>query len=68
MAMCSPDAAQRKQERKSFFSQEKKQETFISLALSHDQAMSGIYPRAPEVKVFCFFFSEKKTLPSFGIS
>jgi hypothetical protein len=26
--------------------------------------MAGIFPRAPDVKVFCFFSSEKKNLPA----
>jgi hypothetical protein len=49
-----------KKERKSFFSEEKKQETFGWL--------SRAYPADVRqgIKVFCFFFSKKKNLPSYG--
>jgi hypothetical protein len=46
-----------------FFSEEKNQKTFTSPPLPRSPAMAGIYPWAPEVKVFCFFSSEKKALP-----
>jgi len=29
--------------------------------------MAGLYPRAPEVKVFWFFSSEKNALPAAGM-
>jgi hypothetical protein len=29
--------------------------------------MAGIFPWAPEVKVFCFFFSKKKTFLRYAI-
>jgi hypothetical protein len=45
-----------------FFSEERKQKTFISPPLPTSPAMAGIVGAAPEVKVFCFFSSEKKTL------
>jgi hypothetical protein len=43
-----------------FFSEEKNQKTFTSASVRRYQAMAGIYPWAPETKVFCFFSSEKK--------
>jgi hypothetical protein len=46
-----------------FFSEEKNQKTFTSSAAPTIEAMAGIVLWAPEVKVFCFFSSEKKTLP-----
>jgi hypothetical protein len=39
----------------------KEAKDFYVLALPNYPAMSGIYPWAPQVKVFCFFSSEKKT-------
>jgi hypothetical protein len=51
--------------RKVFFSEEKKQKTFIYFsAASHWVAMACTWPRAPEVKVFWFFSSEKNILTS----
>jgi hypothetical protein len=47
---------------KDFFFEKKKQKTFTSAPLPRCPAMAWIYPWAPEVKVFCFFSSEKKTL------
>jgi hypothetical protein len=44
---------------KLFFSEEKNQKTFASSPLPRS---GGILPPAPEIKVFCFFSSEKKTL------
>jgi hypothetical protein len=59
-----------------FFSEEKKQKTFMSSALPRSgtwpeseicQAKSPqLGPSTRESTVFCFFSSEKKTLPSFG--
>jgi hypothetical protein len=62
-------SAQLKQDR-IFFSEEKKQKTFMSFAVRR----SGTWPAkstqpgptTKDSKVFCFFSSEKKTLPSFG--
>jgi hypothetical protein len=45
--------------RKHFFFEKKKQKTFMNLAL--------LYPEKPQpkhAKVFCFFFSKKKSFPS----
>jgi hypothetical protein len=42
-----------------FFSEEKKQKTFMSPHLPRWKAKAAIYPRAPELKVFWFFSSEK---------
>jgi len=41
-----------------FFSEEKKRTKFISPPLPTSQAMAGISPRAPEVKIFSFFSSD----------
>jgi hypothetical protein len=58
-------AAQRSQERKSFFSEEKKQKTFIpGAALSSVSSLA--YGGSEEIKVFWFFSSEKNILPSFS--
>jgi hypothetical protein len=51
---------------KAFFSEEKKQKTFIFSALPNAPATSRIYPRAPEAKVFWFFSSEKNSLSCLG--
>jgi hypothetical protein len=49
-----------KKERKDFFYEEKKQKTFGLLPARQSHcAHQGI-------KVFCFFFSKKKNLPSHG--
>jgi hypothetical protein len=51
------DNPQPKRERKAFFFEKKKQKTFISFGFG----FSGeAQPRHP--KVFCFFFSKKKSL------
>jgi len=42
-----------------FFSEEKNQKTSTSPWSPISPAMAGIYPRAPEIKVFWFFSSEK---------
>jgi hypothetical protein len=43
-----------------FFSEEKNQKTLILSAAPAIEAMAGIFSQAPEIKVFCFFSSEKK--------
>jgi hypothetical protein len=48
--------------RKMFFFEKKNQKTFIFSASPTIEAMDRIFPRASEIKVFCFFSSEKKTL------
>jgi hypothetical protein len=45
-----------------FFVLRKEPKDFCFSASDTIEAMAGIYPWAPEVKVFCFFSSEKKTL------
>jgi hypothetical protein len=47
--------------RKMFFFEKKNQKTFV-FRCSNIRAMAGTLPRAPEIKVFCFFSSEKKNL------
>jgi hypothetical protein len=42
-----------------FFSEEKKQKTFVMLSRSYQAAQTPEF-----AKVFCFFSSEKKALPS----
>jgi hypothetical protein len=51
-----------------FFSEEKNQKTFVLSAASILAAMASILPRAPGIKVFSFFSSEKKTLSSLSFS
>jgi hypothetical protein len=46
-----------------FFSEEKNQKTFSLSAAPKIEAMAGNYQRAPELKVFWFFSSEKNNLP-----
>jgi hypothetical protein len=48
---------------KAFFSEEKKQKTFMSRARGTIRDLAGIVEPAGELKVFCFFFSKKKCLP-----
>jgi hypothetical protein len=48
-----------------FFSEEKNHKTFICSTLPNYPAMSRVHPRAPEVKVFWFFSSEKNSLAYF---
>ena len=48
-----------------FFSEEKNQKTFISGACPTIEAMARIVVQAQKLKVFCFFSSEKKSLPYF---
>jgi len=48
--------------RKTFFVLRKEPKDFYFSAAPTIQAMAGIYPWAPEPKVFCFFSSEKKIL------
>jgi len=49
--------------RKLFFVLRKEPKHSYFSASGSIEAMARIYPRAPEVKVFCFFSSEKKILP-----
>jgi hypothetical protein len=56
--------AQCNQERKAFFSEEKKQKTFISFA-ALPAANGHSVGAGAEEKVFWFFFSKKNILPSF---
>jgi hypothetical protein len=53
--------------RKHFFSEEKKQKTFIPPQLPTIVDLARIYPRAPEIKVFWFFSSEKNILACPGL-
>ncbi len=46
-----------------FFSEEKNQKTFNFLRLPSLPAMAGDYPQAADIKVFCFFSPEQKSLP-----
>jgi hypothetical protein len=48
--------------RKVFFSEEKNQKTFISLVASR-LVLSLDLAASEGIKVFCFFSSEKKSLP-----
>ncbi|HTZ70970.1 MAG TPA: hypothetical protein VMB71_10000, partial [Acetobacteraceae bacterium] len=52
------------QARKDFFSEEKKQKTFISCVQQPVQ-IGGLGCQPQQVKVFWFFFSKKNCLPSF---
>jgi hypothetical protein len=45
-----------------FFSQEKNQKTFASGAHGWIQAMAGQGGGGGDAEVFCFFYSEKKSL------
>ncbi len=49
-----------KKESKAFFFEKKKQKTFESLSRAYPADVRQY------VKVFCFFFSKKKNLPSHG--
>jgi hypothetical protein len=44
-----------------FFFEKKNQKTFASPQVATIQAMAGIVGVAQDIKVFCFFSSEKKT-------
>jgi hypothetical protein len=46
-----------------FFSEEKNQKTFASGARGKIPAIASIVVAGGKIKVFCFFSSEKKTLP-----
>ncbi len=48
-----------------FFSEEKNQKTFIFSAAPTIEAMAGILPRAPDIKVFLLLFLQKKKTLSF---
>jgi hypothetical protein len=50
-----------KRERKHFFSEEKKQKTFVPASAPKYRAMTLGMGSGEEIKVFCFFSSEKKT-------
>jgi hypothetical protein len=45
-----------------FFFEKKNQKTFVPEAVTTIVVMTRIFTRAQEIKVFCFFSSEKKTL------
>jgi hypothetical protein len=51
-----------REDSKAFFSEEKNQKTFAPSATFKFEAMAGIVPHAQNIKVFCFFSSEKKSL------
>jgi hypothetical protein len=55
------NSACKKEVRKMFFSEEKNQKTFIPPLHPSFSAMTSIWPRAPEAKVFWFFSSERNT-------
>ncbi len=44
-----------------FFSEEKKPKDFYFFTAPTIQAMAGIFPRGPDVKVFCFFLQKRRT-------
>ncbi len=54
-----------KQEKTLLFLKKKKQKDFYVFAAPKIEAMAGILPHAPEIKVFCFFFSKKKFFLSY---
>jgi hypothetical protein len=44
-----------------FFSEEKNQKTFTSRQLQRSRPRPGSFRERQQIKVFCFFSSEKKT-------